>query len=265
MKKIEEIKTRVYKLLLYADNSQQMRVLRRIRRLYPDNYIGIWHIQRDDKGHELIKGQGKKHAHVILNLDNPVYWRSLCRKIGLLTAEGEPDYRFCWALGYRYTDHLEQRSETLKGAYVYLTHTNAPLKEQYDAARLFGAPDLIKDAAAAILAYQMRNMTMSQAVVMALQWIDAQEGKVVKMSAFGYWICSTPYFKAASSPVVRAAIQEHNQVVYDQKWRQMQRDRYGDEVEPPPIQVHSKDDFSEADFAELSEDEATVYGLFGVV
>lgn len=260
MKKPEEIKSRVFKLLLFADNPEHMRVLRRIRRLYADVFIGIWHILWDDDGQEIITGHGKKHAHVILNLNNPVYWRAVCKKLGFVSAESEPDYRFCWPLGYRYTDHLEQRSETLKGAYVYLTHTNAPLKEQYDAARLFGAPDLIKDAAAAILAYQMRNMTMSQAVEMALHWIDAQEGKVVKMSAFGYWICSTPYFKAASSPVVRAAIQEHNQVVYDQKWRQMQRDRYGDEVEPPPIQVHSKDDF-----AELSEDEATLYGLSGIV
>ena len=260
MKKPEEIKTRVFKLLLFADNPHHMRILHRVQRLYADSYVGIWHTLHDDRGQELITGHGKKHAHVILNLDNPVYWRSICRKLGFVAAEGEPDYRFCWAMGYRFTDHLERRSESLKGAYEYLTHTNAPLKEQYDASQLFGSSALVEDASAAILGYQMRNMTMSQAVVMALNWIREQEGKVIKMSAFGYWICNTPYFKAASSSVVRIAIQEHNQLVYDQKWKQLQRDRYGEECEPPPIQVHSKDDF-----AELSEDEAALYGFSGIV
>ena len=101
MKKPEEIKTRVFKLLLFADNPHHMRILHRVQRLYADSYVGIWHTLHDDRGQELITGHGKKHAHVILNLDNPVYWRSICRKLGFVAAEGEPDYRFCWAMGYR--------------------------------------------------------------------------------------------------------------------------------------------------------------------
>ena len=60
---IENVRTRGYKLLLYADNPQHMRVLSHIRR-DPDLrqwFVGCWHIQRDDEGREIVKGAGKKH------------------------------------------------------------------------------------------------------------------------------------------------------------------------------------------------------------
>ena len=67
-------KTRAYKLLLFADNRDHMRVLNKLKRLYASNYIGIWHTearlgtQTLDKilpGNRIIKD--KHHMSMLLS------------------------------------------------------------------------------------------------------------------------------------------------------------------------------------------------------
>lgn len=73
----EKYRCRGYKLLLYPDNKQHMDVLKRLRRHaeYSKRYVGIWHVQYNQEGNPILKGEGKKHAHIIVNHENPVYWR----------------------------------------------------------------------------------------------------------------------------------------------------------------------------------------------
>lgn len=205
----KDVKTRGYKFLLFADNKQHMRAYRAIKRLYPNDYVGCWHIQFDDNGKEIMTGSHKKHMHIICHFPNGIHWHALCKKVGLVKADGSPDYQFCRAIGY------DKKSDTVQGGYQYLTHANDQTKEQYSPDRLFGAKSKIEEARKAIVAYFMRNITMAECVLHCVEWIDVQD-KIIRMRDFAFWVCGTPYFKASSSPVVRGCIQEHNDEIYRQ-------------------------------------------------
>lgn len=213
---IENVRTRGYKLLLYADNPQHMRVLSHIRR-DPDLrqwFVGCWHIQRDDEGCEIIKGAGKKHAHIVLDFPNARYWHNVCRTVGLVSSEGAADPQFCRAIGYNEDGSRTRRKETVRGGYVYLIHANKPEAEQYSVSDLFGAPAKLEDARAAIVAYQMRNVSLSDSLLAIREWVISQYGQIITPAVFVKWVTSTPYVRSASNPWVRQLIDSHNQAIY---------------------------------------------------
>lgn len=205
-----EVKTRGYKLLLFADNPRHMAIFRKVKKVYGDCFVGCWHTQYDDKGREIVTGDGKKHVHVILYLKNAVWWRSVCKRLGSISPDGLPDYQFVRAIGY------DNAKETVKKGFCYLTHANAPTKEQYPCSALFGAPDLVQAAQNAILACEMGALSMSECVYHVLEWVSGQPD-YISMNDFGFWICGTPYFKASSSRIVYQAISEHNQKIAAEK------------------------------------------------
>ena len=203
-------KTRAYKLLLFADNRDHMRVLNKLKRLYASNYIGIWHIQYDEKGEEVIDDSGKKHAHVMLVFDNPVSWKNLVKRLG-----AEP--RFCMPIVLKPSgsDEFVYKKCSVDGGYCYLTHVNTPEKEQYTVDDLWGSSSLLEAARLAIVAYLARKSSLSACCVQAIRWIKMQHD-IISYSEFTLWIAGTPYFKAGSSPLVRGALVEHNERIRDQ-------------------------------------------------
>lgn len=195
MAKTKEDRSRNLKLLLYPDNSSHVAALDKIQ--HDSQYachIGIRHVS--------IEGS-KEHWHIYLCFDNPRFVRAVAADLGLVSDLGEPDTQFVRTISGR-----------LDNALVYLTHCNCPEKEQYSFEDLFGAVDLIERTKKACLKYQRKEMDMSDAIVGCLDYIRRYDG-VLSMTNFGYWVCSSPYFRAASSGIVRAAIEEHNRQLFD--------------------------------------------------
>lgn len=250
---IENVRTRGYKLLLYADNPLHMRVLSRIRR-DPDLrqwYVGCWHIQRDKDGCEIVTGAGKKHVHIILDFPNPRYWHNVCRTVGLVTAEGAVDPQFCRAIGYEEDGSKSKRKQTVNGGYVYLVHANKPDAEQYLAADLFGDPVKLEDARAAIVAYQMRNITLSESLSAIRKWINEQYGKIVTPDSFVAWVTQTPYVRSAQNPWVNRMIESHNARIY----RLCHKDMFGEISQGYKKLEALQNGLAAIDIEELSDDE----------
>lgn len=201
-----KVKTRYYKLLLYADNAQHVQALEVIKE-YPKapkpDYIGIAHKLYDDLGNVILEGEGKLHYHVYLAFVNPVWVSAVCKILGLLKDDGTSDVQFIRPITGRFDNAL-----------VYLTHTNAPDKEQYTAADLFGTPALIERQKRACVKYERKEIDVADSVLHILDWIQEQRGEIITMYAFGRWVCQTPYFRGAASPIVRGAIEEHNQRIW---------------------------------------------------
>lgn len=158
---------------------------------------------RDENGQIIEEGSGKRHAHLVLRFPNPVWWSAIAKKLGFVLLGGEPDYQFIRALKY------DDTRETYESFLVYLIHKNQPDKEQYDLRDLWGSPEMCQDAARAVLHYENRKIEMPDAVLECLRWISLQN-KFISYTEFGFWACSNPWFKGASSPIVRAALDEHN-------------------------------------------------------
>lgn len=220
----EKYRCRGYKLLLYPDNKQHMDVLKRLRRHseYSKRYVGIWHIQHDQDGNVIEKGEGKKHAHIIVNHENPVYWRAFNSELGFSSeSDGQKviDYRFCMPVSVNIDStgqFVKNGRASVERGLVYLTHADSPDKEQYTCCDLWGAPDMIEQAMKATDAYLMRNLSMSECVFMICEWINDQK-KYIHWNEFVLWLCGTPYFKGQSSPIVRQVFDEHNR-----KWLKIQ-------------------------------------------
>lgn len=219
----ETYRGRGYKMLLYADNREHMQVLHRLRKHldYSQFYCGIWHIQYDDQtGREIVKGQGKKHAHIIIDLLNPVYWRSFCRSLGA-------DPRFCMPVTADINDKglfVVKAGSNVRRGLVYLTHVAYPEKDQYSVHDIFGAEDMKEKASAAVDAYLSRNLSMSDCAFYISEWISGQKDYITALD-FMRWVCATPYFKAVSSPLVRAVWDEHNRQIMRQRERELSEQR----------------------------------------
>jgi|GEM_PF-5955771 len=192
-----EIRKRGYKLLLYADNRQHMQVLARIRRQddFRRSYVGCWHVQHDDSGDEIVKGNDKKHCHVILSFSNPRYWSSILSSLSV-------SEQFCRPIG------LER--DTIEGGMVYLIHANAPDKEQYSVSDLFGAPDMVSAAERAIVNYQLRHVSQAESMIAIRKWITSHYGERITPTSFIDWVAKTPYIRTASNPWVYRMIEAHN-------------------------------------------------------
>ena len=188
------VQSRNFKFLLYPDNPKHCEVLESIKMMFPE-YIGILHNANPER---------KEHYHIAVSLEVPKMLKTIAKDVGLLTDLGEPDCQFVRVCDGRLSRFL-----------VYLTHLDQPDKEQYDAKSLFGSSALLSDYGRAATKFMRNEIDMPDAVLACLDWIRSNHENVVTMTAFARWVCTTPYFKASSSPMVRMCIDEHNQRIFN--------------------------------------------------
>lgn len=184
MKKVVK-KSRNIALLLYPDNEKHLDIMARIKEEYPE-YIGIMHHGDEDK---------KDHFHVYLCFPNPVYSSAVADYLDL-------EDNLCRPLFGQFKDSL-----------IYLTHRNAPEKEQYPISDCFGSPALMHKLEKYLMRYERSDVDTAEAVEGCLDWICCQQC-VINYISFVRWVLTTPFFKGASSPLVRMCIEEHNQYYY---------------------------------------------------
>lgn len=197
-----EVRKRGYKVLLYADNREHMQVFVRLRRNKELRkfFCGCWHTLRWDDQREVLTGVGKKHCHLVFSFPNPRYWSGVLSDLGV-------SERFCRPIGY------DRKGDTIEGGYIYLTHANSPDKEQYPDSDIFGAPDQVDAARAALLRYRMRHITLAESLAAIRQWVTSHYGQRITPVMFIDWIVKTPYVRSAHNPWVRQLIDDHNWVV----------------------------------------------------
>ena len=186
--------SRNFKFLLYPDNPQHMQALDMIKMMYP-NHIGILHNENPER---------KEHYHVAVALEKPKRLKTIAKEVGLLSDLGEPDCQFVRICDGRLSRFL-----------IYLTHLDQPDKEQYSPDRLFGSASMLADYGKAATKFLRNEFDMADCVLACLDWIKGNSDNIVTMTGFARWVCMTPYFKASSSPLVRACIEEHNQRIYN--------------------------------------------------
>ena len=213
-----------YKVLLFADNRQHMSILRRLSR-HPDlskHYVGAWHLELSDDGSEIVKGLGKKHCHIIFNFPNARYWSAVCKSLGFVDQSGAPDTQFVRPIGVKVDD---QPKGTIEGGYVYLVHANKADKDSLPVSSLFGNPEQIAKAEAAIVAYQSKRITLAESLDAIRNWINSQYGQRITANNFVAWVTKTPYVRSAQNPWVREMIYTHNQAVSN-SYSEQQLDMY---------------------------------------
>lgn len=194
-KSLCDVQSRHFKLLLYPDNPLHMQVLQALPVLFSE-HLGILHNANPER---------KEHYHVLLSVgDCPRKLGTVARQLGFVNDLGEPDFQFVRVCDGRIARFL-----------VYLTHLDQPEKEQYSASELFGSSSLLADYGKAATKFLRSEFDMADCVLACLDWIKCNHDNVITMTAFARWICGTPYFKASSSPIVRACIDEHNQRIYN--------------------------------------------------
>ena len=200
-----EMRSRYFRLLLYPDNPLHLSVIEKIKSYdVSEEYLGIIH-----RG---IDGD-KEHEHYVLFFDNPRCTASLCRSLGFVDCTDMPNDQFVRAITKKQNRKVDSQ---LKDCCVYLTHRNAPEKEQYPVSDLFGSEERIKFTAHQIIKYESQTFDMADSVSFVLDWISRQDG-YIKVFSFGKWLCSSPYFKANGNKIVWAALREHNLNCYAQK------------------------------------------------
>ena len=186
--------SRNFKFLLYPDNPHHMCVLDTIKIMFP-NYIGILHDANPER---------KEHYHVAVALDVPKMLKTIAKEVGFISDLGVPDCQFVRICDGRFSRFL-----------IYLTHLDQSDKEQYSPELLFGSSYMLTEYGKAATKFMRNEFDMSDCVMACLDWIKTNSDNVISMTSFARWICSTPYFKASSSPLVRACIEEHNQRIYN--------------------------------------------------
>lgn len=221
-----EVRERRYVCELYADNRQHMQSLARIKRLpdFKENFVGIWHIQYDEKGNEIINETGKKHCHIIFDFEHARRWSAMCKKCGLVDPAGMPLTRFLSPVGYYREFH------TFENGLVYLTHTNAPSKEQYPVSALWGSARLVDLATRLTVQYQAKKITQAESLQAIRKWITSHYGERISPTAFIDWITRTPYCRCASNPWVSRMIEAHNLAVSN-NYSEYQMEQYAQGID----------------------------------
>lgn len=208
-KKPENIQARNVKLLLYPDNMAH------------NNALGLIasHMIDDSEGVPLPytflsclhdRSEGKPHYHVCVSVAEDrggVYLGAFARSLGLVDDLGQPDLQF--------VRKCDGRLDSASSFLLYLTHASVPEKERYPESALVGDQALFVTYGRALTKYQKQEFDMSDCVLACIDWISKQRGYVIRWSAFARWVCNTPYFRGASSPLVRSALEEHNQYIYN--------------------------------------------------
>lgn len=205
MSKFENLtaRSRYFRCLLYPDNPLHAAAMDMIPQ-YADEYIGIVHTEQDGE---------KEHKHFVLFFDNPRVTATVCKALGFVDPTGLPDDQFVRAIVKNQKRKVDQQ---LKDCCVYLTHRNAPEKEQYPTTLLFGAKDRIAWTAKQVMKYESQEFDMSDCVSAVLDWI-ARQDDFIRVYSFGKWLCNSPYFKANNNKIIWAAIREHNLRIYNEK------------------------------------------------
>lgn len=221
-----QIRKKGYKVLLFADNRHHMSVLRRLSRNDDLSkwYVGAWHLERADDGSEIVKGSGKKHCHIIFNFPNARYWSAVCKSLGFVDQAGAPDIQFVRPIGVKIDD---KPKGTIEGGYVYLVHANKSDKDTLPVSALFGNPEQIAKAEAAIVAYQSKHITLSESLEAVRIWINSQYGQKITANSFVAWITKTPYVRSAQNPWIREMIYAHNQAIVN-AYSEYQMEQFAD-------------------------------------
>lgn len=197
-----EMRSRYFRLLLYPDNVLHQSVIDKIRSYdVSEQFLGIVHRAQEGE---------KEHQHYVLFFENPRLTASLCASLGMVDGAGEPDDQFIRAITKKQNRKVDSQ---IKDCCIYLTHRNAPEKEQYPVSDLFGSEERIQFTAHQIIKYESQSFDMADSVYAVLQWISQQEG-YIRVYSFGKWLCQSPYFKCNGNKIVWAALREHNLNVY---------------------------------------------------
>lgn len=207
-------KSRNFKLLLYADNPAHMRVLKYIKRCpdYVDSYIGCWHRLPGEDGREIVTGEGKKHAHVLLDFVYPRGWGAVCDDLRI-------DFRFCHHMKYKIKPLKDgdfkfvQCKDTLKKGFVYLVHHDDLLKEQYTVSDLFGADRLLVSARREIDEYDSRQVSMARCMTFFQAWLLQQDRSVSVYAAVARFN-GTQYQQILRHPLFTSLLCEHNNAIW---------------------------------------------------
>lgn len=145
-------------------------------------------------------------------MNGPMMMQTICNAVGMVNELGQPDAQFIRFLDGR-----------LNGFLVYLTHLSEPQKEQYSASALFGSSYMLAEYGKAATKFVRNELDMSDCVLGCLDWISNQRGYIIRWSGFARWAANSPFFRGASSPLVRHAIDEHNNAIYNrQQWDTVQ-------------------------------------------
>ena len=196
-------KSRHIRYLLYEDNSSHMLALDQIQ---ADKfaYIGIKHHIINLDGDEVLEGEGKPHFHVYQEFENPVSPAACAKRYGLLDDSGLPSTQFCNPVRGQFSSAL-----------LYLTHLNAPDKELYSDADLFGWSALLRKYHSAELAYTDKHIDIRTALYAMNDWISSvMAGKVIQSSDVIKWLLTTPYIKYRNERLFLSAIAEHNKQIW---------------------------------------------------
>lgn len=148
MKKINEIRSRCYHLILYPDDTEHVKIFDLITNNY--NYASILHNKDLVDGTQELK---KPHWHIILYFDNPKYLNSLANEL-----EIKPNYI---------------RVEELRKGLEYLIHKNHKDKFQYSIDEVNGP---LKEN---LLNYLSKSIeTEKTSILLLFSIIDTYEGPI---------------------------------------------------------------------------------------
>ena len=222
-----DARSRYFRILLYTDNPVHMAAFDKIKQGVSDEYLGIVH--------RAIDGE-KEHVHCVLMFVNPRQTKTVCYSLGLVDELGVPDDQFVRAIIKRQKREVDQQ---LDSACIYLTHRNAPEKEQYPMDDVFGTSSRIKWLDKKVTKYMQKQYDMSDSVSAVIDWISHQDDTVTAYQ-LGKWLANTPHWKANSNWFVRAVLREHNLRIYKEK-------------NPVPHQFDTLEEFSESRAFDLSE------------
>ena len=229
-------RSRYFRVQLYPDNQLHADIFSRIKSdCIADSYVGITH--------KAIEGE-KEHMHIVLLFDNPRQTDSLCRSLGFVNDLGEPDDQFCRAIVKKQKRPVDQQ---LKSCCIYLTHRNAPEKEQYPIEDLFGTEKQVRQTVKWVVKHEAGEVDMPDSVLAILDWIAMQDN-IIKAYSFGKWLANSPYWKANNNRIVWAAIREHNLRIY------------GDQ-NPVPDHFDTVGSSERYDFIEISDSELAQMGF----
>lgn len=195
-------RSRYFRLLLYTDNVQHMAAFDAIKKGYAEEYVGIVH--RAQEGIE------KEHVHIVLCFVNPRVTSSVCQVLGFLDALGAPDDQFVRAIVKEQSRKVDQQ---LKSCCVYLTHRNAPEKEQYSPDDLFGTKSRVDWVRKQTIKYESNEFDMSDCVLAALDWIQAQDDEI-SVATLARYLANSPYWKCNNNKFLWACLREHNLKIY---------------------------------------------------
>lgn len=202
------IRMRSYVGLLYPTDKQHMKTLKYIQRHWGGYYCGCWHTIKEN-GVERVKGELKKHLHIVLHFKNPRLWSALASDIGI-PFDPEIGCRFLRPVGYDSNYDESGKRYTYKGALIYLVHRNAPEKEQYPVTALFGSSDMVALASRYIREYESRDITLTECLN-AVKRFCAYSSKIITPEQVVDWFLLNPeYMRFMQNKWVERLIDFHN-------------------------------------------------------